>query len=170
MPIDGLPDPAKHRVCMRCTKWFEPDEGSAAVRQSRKPDGSEMYSGKIIASCHCGKVAFELPRKPRVITECNCSYCRHIGPLFAYYKRRTVHFHSRAGNLESYQWGRGALRWFRCKKCGSFTHHEPAGRRGPDARIGVNLRLVQPDVLLGTTVKLRDGAANTWRVLKTYVI
>jgi hypothetical protein len=34
MPIDGLPDPAKHRVCMRCTKWFEPDEGSAAVRES----------------------------------------------------------------------------------------------------------------------------------------
>jgi hypothetical protein len=34
MPIEGLPDPAKHRVCMRCTKWFEPDQGSAAVRQS----------------------------------------------------------------------------------------------------------------------------------------
>jgi hypothetical protein len=34
VPIDGLPDPAKHRVCMRCTKWFEPDEGSAAVRES----------------------------------------------------------------------------------------------------------------------------------------
>jgi len=34
MPIEGLPDSAKHRVCMRCTKWFEPGEGSAAVRQS----------------------------------------------------------------------------------------------------------------------------------------
>ena len=34
MPVQGLPDPAKHRVCMRCTNWFEPDEGSAAVRQS----------------------------------------------------------------------------------------------------------------------------------------
>lgn len=135
-----------------------------------RPDGCEMYSGKIIASCHCGKVAFELPRKPRVITECNCSYCRRIGPLFAYYKRRTVHFHSGVGSLESYQWGRGALRWFRCKKCGSFTHHEPAVNHGPDARIGVNLRMVQPDILTGTPVKLRDGAANTWRVLKTYVI
>ena len=34
MPIEGLPDPAKHRVCMRCTQWFEPDEGSLAVRES----------------------------------------------------------------------------------------------------------------------------------------
>lgn len=33
MTIDGLPDPAKHRVCMRCSKWFEPDEGSLAVKQ-----------------------------------------------------------------------------------------------------------------------------------------
>jgi hypothetical protein len=37
MPIEGLPDPARHRVCMRCTKWFEPDEGSAAVvRRTRR--------------------------------------------------------------------------------------------------------------------------------------
>jgi hypothetical protein len=127
-------------------------------------------SGKIIASCHCGAVTFQLPRKPTVITECNCSYCRRIGPLFAYYKRRTVDFHSGTGSLESYLWGHDALRWFRCKKCGSFTHHEPAHHRGPDARIGVNLRLVQPDMLPGTTVKLRDGATNPWRVLKTYVI
>jgi predicted nucleic acid-binding Zn ribbon protein len=40
MPIGGLPDPNKHRVCMRCTKWFEPDEGSAAVRQSFGLSGS----------------------------------------------------------------------------------------------------------------------------------
>jgi hypothetical protein len=40
VPIDGLPDPAKHRVCMRCTKWFEPDEGSAAVRESFGMSGS----------------------------------------------------------------------------------------------------------------------------------
>lgn len=33
MPIEGLPDPAKHRACMRCTQWFEPDEGSLAARE-----------------------------------------------------------------------------------------------------------------------------------------
>ena len=32
MPIQGLPDPEKHRVCMRCAEWFEPTEGSLAVR------------------------------------------------------------------------------------------------------------------------------------------
>jgi hypothetical protein len=33
MPIEGLPDPAQHRVCMRCAKWFEPHEGSLAARE-----------------------------------------------------------------------------------------------------------------------------------------
>jgi hypothetical protein len=96
-----------------------------------------MSRSRIIASCHCGEVVSELPRKPTVITECNCSYCRRIGPFFAYYKRRTVHFHSGEGSLESYQWGRGALRWFRCKKCGSFTHHEINGLSGCEtAQVG----------------------------------
>jgi hypothetical protein len=27
MPIDGLPDPKKHRICRRCQKWHEPSEG-----------------------------------------------------------------------------------------------------------------------------------------------
>lgn len=27
MPIDGIPDPKKHRICRRCQKWYEPSEG-----------------------------------------------------------------------------------------------------------------------------------------------
>jgi len=34
MPIEGLPDPARHRACIRCTKWFEPTEGLLTARQS----------------------------------------------------------------------------------------------------------------------------------------
>ena len=34
MPVAGLPDPDKHRVCIRCAQWFEPEEGSLTTRQS----------------------------------------------------------------------------------------------------------------------------------------
>lgn len=61
-----------------------------------------MSRSGISAKCHCGAVDFELPRRPAVMTRCNCSYCRQLDPLFAYYKRRTVRFHSSAEHLESY--------------------------------------------------------------------
>lgn len=129
-----------------------------------------MSRSSIIAKCHCGAVEFELPRRPTVITRCNCSYCRQIDPFFAYYKRRTIRFRSSARHLESYTWGRGVLQWFRCRHCGAFTHHVPVGYPGPEARLGVNLRLVRAEVLPGTTVKLRDGAENTWKVIREYVL
>lgn len=122
----------------------------------------------IFASCHCGSVILRLPRKPRVITECNCSACRRLKPLFAYYARRTVQVQARTDAMDSYVWGSGTLRWFRCKNCGCFTHHEAARTKKLDPRTGVNLRMVDPCLLAGITVQLRDGAADTWALLRRY--
>ena len=30
----------------------------------------------IEVSCHCGSVKIDIPRKPRTLTDCNCSICR----------------------------------------------------------------------------------------------
>lgn len=27
MPVEGFPDASRHRLCVRCKKWHEPDEG-----------------------------------------------------------------------------------------------------------------------------------------------
>ncbi|HEX6639064.1 MAG TPA: hypothetical protein VF033_15520 [Steroidobacteraceae bacterium] len=27
MPVAGIPDPEKHWICIRCSQWFEADEG-----------------------------------------------------------------------------------------------------------------------------------------------
>ena len=40
----------------------------------------------LIATCHCAAVKVEVPRRPRRLTECNCSICRRYGTLWAYYK------------------------------------------------------------------------------------
>jgi hypothetical protein len=42
----------------------------------------------LTASCHCGAVMVQVPRKPRSLTNCNCSMCRRYGVLWAYYKDR----------------------------------------------------------------------------------
>jgi hypothetical protein len=36
----------------------------------------------LYASCHCGAVLLEIARKPRQLTECNCSICRRYGGLW----------------------------------------------------------------------------------------
>ena len=30
MPVEGFPDPARHKLCWRCKKWHEPSEGVVA--------------------------------------------------------------------------------------------------------------------------------------------
>jgi hypothetical protein len=34
-PIEGMPDPDWHRICRRCGKWFEPDEGAMVLPETR---------------------------------------------------------------------------------------------------------------------------------------
>jgi hypothetical protein len=35
----------------------------------------------IEASCHCGSVNTDIPRRPRMVTDCNCSICRRYRVL-----------------------------------------------------------------------------------------
>jgi len=40
MPVEGFPDPSRHRICRRCRKWFAPEEGSLALPEATGPLGS----------------------------------------------------------------------------------------------------------------------------------
>lgn len=120
-------------------------------------------------SCHCSAIAIRLPRRPRVLTACNCSMCVRVQPLFAYYVARTVSITAPDRAFESYVWGKGKLRWYRCRTCGCFTHHHPVGHETDlTQRTGVNLRLADVEALRGLEVKVRDGAADTWKLIGTY--
>ena len=39
----------------------------------------------ITGSCHCGAVKIEVPSAPEWLGRCNCSFCRRIGAMMAYY-------------------------------------------------------------------------------------
>jgi hypothetical protein len=40
MPVEGIPDPALHRLCRRCGKWFEIDEGALLAPEVTGPLGA----------------------------------------------------------------------------------------------------------------------------------
>ena len=116
----------------------------------------------LTATCHCGAVSVEVPRKPRRLTSCNCSICRRYGTLWAYYKASDVRVAGgRATN--GYSWGDKSLRFVRCGKCGCVMHWEATDPTVSN-RMGVNARNFAPAAIAGVRVRHLDGA-STWKFL-----
>ena len=49
MPIEGLADPKLHRLCVRCRKWFNPDEGVLDFPSATGPIGFIMGMSARVA-------------------------------------------------------------------------------------------------------------------------
>lgn len=116
----------------------------------------------LTATCHCGAVKVEVPRKPRTLTACNCSICVRYGALWAYYRRSAIRVVAERGATESYSWNEGSIRFVRCKTCGCVTHWQRPSRRLGHG--GVNARGFPLDVLDSIRVRHLDGA-RTWKYL-----
>lgn len=117
----------------------------------------------LTATCHCGSVRVEVPRKPRRLTSCNCSICRRYGTLWAYYKAADVRIHCARGATRGYSWGDKSLRFVRCGKCGCVTHWE-ATHPTANSRVGINAGNLDPDTIANVRVRRFDGA-STWKFL-----
>lgn len=114
----------------------------------------------LSATCHCGAIRVEIPERPTEITNCNCSICRRLGTLWAYYQVDRVRVHGHPKKTETYIQGDRTLRLVRCKTCGCTTHWEPREVK-PDSKMGVNVRNFDPEVIGNVRMRLLDGA-NTW--------
>ena len=117
----------------------------------------------LTATCHCGAVKVEVPRRPRRLTNCNCSICRRYGTLWAYYKRSEVRVVSAPGATDEYAWGDKSLKFVRCSACGCVTHWEGVEPK-EDGKMGVNARNFEPDAVKSARIRLLDGA-STWKYL-----
>ena len=114
----------------------------------------------IEASCHCGAVRLEIDTPPQTVTSCNCSICRRNGSLTAYYSPKDVRLIPAQGATDIYMWGDKSMEFHRCKVCGCFTHW--AAIDTTLDRMGVNARLMPPEVLAAARVRHFDGA-DTWK-------
>jgi hypothetical protein len=113
----------------------------------------------IEASCHCGAVRIEVESPPGQLTSCNCSICRRLGTLCAYYAPAQVRV---TGSTATYRWGDRSMDFHRCPTCGCHTHWTPVDPAGD--RMGVNARLMDPAVVAGARIRRFDGA-DTWQFL-----
>lgn len=114
----------------------------------------------VTASCHCGKITLELETAPEQVTSCNCSICRRLGTLCAYYRPAQVRV---SGETATYLWGDKSMTFHRCPTCGCHTHWT-AVPEGDGDRMGVNARMLEPEVLAKAKLRRFDGA-DTWKYL-----
>jgi hypothetical protein len=117
----------------------------------------------LTATCHCGAVQVDVPRKPRTLTNCNCSICRRYGTLWAYYKAADVRVRAARGATEKYYWGAKSLWFVRCGNCGCITHWKRV-HPNKTSRMGVNARNFMPNTVKSVRIRLLDGA-STWKYL-----
>ena len=117
----------------------------------------------ISGTCHCGAVRLQIPRRPRTLTNCNCSICRRYGTLWAYYQAAEVTVDAEPGATHEYVWGDRMLKFVRCAHCGCVV----CWRRivpGGSGRMGVNARNFDPALIGPAPIRLLDGA-DTWKFL-----
>jgi hypothetical protein len=113
----------------------------------------------VEASCHCGAVRVQVLRAPEEVKECNCSICRRTGAVLAYYSPKEVQV---SGATDIYMWGDRDIVFHRCKTCGNFAYWMPVDKSLD--RMGVNARLMAPELLRDIRVLKFDGA-DSWTVI-----
>ena len=92
----------------------------------------------ISGSCHCGAVRIAVPAAPEWVGSCNCSICRKLGWLVAYYTEDgSVRIE---GQTRVYAWGDRMIGFHHCPTCGCATHWRTLGE--DFGRLGINARLL----------------------------
>jgi len=92
----------------------------------------------VAGSCHCGAVRIEVPHAPEWVARCNCSICRKLGQLVAYYPDDgSVRI---AGRTAEYIWGDRMIAFHFCPVCGCHSNWTSTGESY--GRVGVNARLL----------------------------
>ena len=91
----------------------------------------------VTGSCHCGAVRIEAPGPAEWVASCNCSICRKLGWLVAYYPPDGV---TVTGPTTAYAWGNRMITFHHCPTCGCATHWQTLGE--DFGRQGINARLL----------------------------
>jgi hypothetical protein len=126
------------------------------------PDVDVVHNVRMTGSCHCGAVNLEVTTAPTEVTSCNCSICRRLGTLWAYYEPAHVTI---TGATATYHWGDKSIDFHHCATCGCTTHWSPRASRDNAGRMGINARLLEPNSLAGARVRRLDGASEDWKYL-----
>lgn len=161
---EGALDEAQRRFEEALTIRQQLGDPRIASTEKALAELAELRASPLLhGACHCGAVRLTLPSPPEKATQCNCSLCRRLGGLWAYYEFGTVKLEGHPEHTADYVWGDKTLRTVRCAHCGCVTHWEPLVPEA-GARHGVNLNNFDPQLVAAVQVRRFDGAV-TWTFL-----
>jgi hypothetical protein len=106
-------------------------------------------------SCHCGRIAIDLPRPPEYLNQCNCTSCYKLGTLWGYYTKAEVRIDGTPTAYRRADSVPPVLNLNFCDHCGCTTHWSPTEFADFD-RMGVNMRLFDRADLTGVEVRYGD--------------
>lgn len=75
MPV-GLPDPSVHNICIKCRRWFKPDDGAMVVPEATGPIGKLRSSVAAITGDEsayrfiCYSCAWRMRRNKIILWSC----------------------------------------------------------------------------------------------------
>lgn len=131
----------------------------------------------LIATCHCGHTAIELPHLPAQAKECNCSYCSRTGAVWGYFQPAELKILSNVDDRTYSASSNGNVHHF-CGNCGmqtfgaspdwaSLYNNDGTPKNGDPTAVpttfiyAVNLRLIDGFDFSSVDVEMVDGR-NNW--------
>lgn len=106
-------------------------------------------------TCLCGGVAVIVPSKPEYMNSCDCSACFRLGSLTGYYSPDEVRIEGETSSFvrsDIDPW----IAFLFCPTC-SANVGWTALRPLKPPRMGVSMRLFDPDELVGVPVRFPNG-------------
>ena len=113
-------------------------------------------------NCHCGKVSWKYRGLPEQLTDCNCSICSRLAPLWGQADAEDITIHGEEHTL-TYLWASKSIAFHSCKHCGCTTHWKS---NVPEQfnRASVNFRLCAVNEYQHLRIRKFDGV-DTWTFL-----
>jgi len=99
-------------------------------------------TGKIIGSCHCKNVEFEvnLPNGLEDLSRCNCSMCARRGAVVCSIPLTDFRILKGDDSLSLYQFNTMTAEHYFCQRCGIYTHHK---RRSNPNQYAINVACLE---------------------------
>ncbi len=112
---------------------------------------------ELKGSCHCGAIRITVPGPPEQILQCNCSLCRKTGWIGGFWDPEDVKITADPDMRNNYVQGDKTITVWNCRRCGMTSYWTPL--TAPPERMGVNMRLFEPEGWAHLPVRHVDGAS-----------
>lgn len=115
----------------------------------------------MTANCLCGAVRVSIDAKPDFINDCNCSLCRKVGGAWGYFAAASVTTTGTTVPFMRRDKKNAAVEIHSCEICATTTHFVFTklfkDQNKQVDQMGVNMRLFDPDELMGVEVRFPNG-------------